>query len=527
MNNNHNITYNKKNKIPILGATIMSFPVTKFSLHDFNHICDQINKMGEKGHEHLKIVKNHNQWGLVTTSKPKGCWGRFWACIFKSSNTRFANVSRFAIAFFRANQEHIADNEKAQQAISRLKFRWDKKSCSKEINALYGGTDAANVANIKSQLQTAHTSLAASIKECATLKAKYEILEKTKKEEDAISRIKIAPKSQTSVLLTLIPQLFSIDSNICRVFLEKMIQIAEWRSWKDVSTETQERFFKFLSIRAAHIESSSKGIVEKVQIIDQTILTMLGMCYFKGIGTEIAPDKSFKMFSRLTEYAPAQYCLTLLNPKEKGDSKIISAAASAGWAPALTTLGRWHDGGNLGYDQDPLQATTHYTIATSKGCAIAQYFLGTQYLKTTENVDAGVQLLKLSALQGYSLASLDLGYYYMNTVKNDEESFKYFLAAAEEGHKDAQNNVAACYAKGAGTIKSMKEAVKWFSAAAEQGVAQAQFNLAKIYEKGSKDTPPDQKKAIALYKSAGANGFERANAALETLRKSMAAEQSK
>ena len=49
-----------------------------------------------------------------------------------------------------------------------------------------------------------------------------------------------------------------------------------------------------------------------------------------------------------------------------------------------------------------------------------------------------------------------IGYFYQNgigTDKNLQLGFEWYLKAAENGHKDAQNQVATCYKNGIGTIK--------------------------------------------------------------------------
>ena len=47
------------------------------------------------------------------------------------------------------------------------------------------------------------------------------------------------------------------------------------------------------------------------------------------------------------------------------------------------------------------------------------------------------------------------------TQKNDEESFKWFKLAAEQGNTAAQNSLGCCYQNGGGVAKNEEEAVKW------------------------------------------------------------------
>ena len=56
--------------------------------------------------------------------------------------------------------------------------------------------------------------------------------------------------------------------------------------------------------------------------------------------------------------------------------------------------------------------------------------------------------------------------------------------AAEQGDADAQFNLGAMYANGAGAELDIVEAVNWYRKAAEQGNSAAQFNLGVSYRDG-------------------------------------------
>ncbi len=65
-----------------------------------------------------------------------------------------------------------------------------------------------------------------------------------------------------------------------------------------------------------------------------------------------------------------------------------------------------------------------------------------------------------------------------------EQAFKEFLAEAEKGNADAQNDVGVMYSLGRGVVLDRAKAVQWFRKAAEQGHDSAQNNLGKSYFKG-------------------------------------------
>jgi TPR repeat protein len=63
--------------------------------------------------------------------------------------------------------------------------------------------------------------------------------------------------------------------------------------------------------------------------------------------------------------------------------------------------------------------------------------------------------------------------------KDNIEAIKYYLLAAEQGHVEAQYNLAWIYDE---NELDTEESIKWYRMAAEQGHAKAQYNLGWIYE---------------------------------------------
>lgn len=62
-----------------------------------------------------------------------------------------------------------------------------------------------------------------------------------------------------------------------------------------------------------------------------------------------------------------------------------------------------------------------------------------------------------------------------------DNAFKYFQAAAEQDHVEAQFQLAQMYEEGIAVAVSKKHAIKWYAKAAEQGHAAAQYKLADYY----------------------------------------------
>src|SRR5882672_5916533 len=82
-----------------------------------------------------------------------------------------------------------------------------------------------------------------------------------------------------------------------------------------------------------------------------------------------------------------------------------------------------------------------------------------------------------------------------------KSALRVWMAAAEAGDPDAQNNVGEIYERGLGGAPNFEAAVIWYQKAADQGYARALFNLGTLYEQGE-GVPKDRLKALNLYRKA-------------------------
>jgi hypothetical protein len=82
-----------------------------------------------------------------------------------------------------------------------------------------------------------------------------------------------------------------------------------------------------------------------------------------------------------------------------------------------------------------------------------------------------------------------------------KSALRVWMAAAEAGDADAQNNVGEIYERGLGAEPNFEAAVIWYQKAADQGYARAQFNLGTLYEQGQ-GVPKDRLQALNLYRKA-------------------------
>jgi hypothetical protein len=90
---------------------------------------------------------------------------------------------------------------------------------------------------------------------------------------------------------------------------------------------------------------------------------------------------------------------------------------------------------------------------------------------------------------------------------------------AEQGHRDAQFNLAEMYAQGLGVERDDIEALRWYKAAAERGHAASQYNVGLFYATGRGVAPSDVQ-AAAWITVAHENGAPKTDL-LDTLRRHM------
>jgi hypothetical protein len=82
-----------------------------------------------------------------------------------------------------------------------------------------------------------------------------------------------------------------------------------------------------------------------------------------------------------------------------------------------------------------------------------------------------------------------------------KSALRVWMAAAEAGDPDAQNNVGEIYERGLGGQPNFEVAVIWYQKAADQNYSRALFNLGTLYEQGQ-GVEKDRLKALNLYRKA-------------------------
>lgn len=92
-------------------------------------------------------------------------------------------------------------------------------------------------------------------------------------------------------------------------------------------------------------------------------------------------------------------------------------------------------------------------------------------------------------------------------VQNQKDFINWHAKAAEQGHADSQYELGNAYRLGHGLYKNMQEALRWHLKAAEQGYPQHQIQVAEIYESGN-GVPKNTKEALKWYLRAAEQGNE-------------------
>jgi TPR repeat protein len=100
--------------------------------------------------------------------------------------------------------------------------------------------------------------------------------------------------------------------------------------------------------------------------------------------------------------------------------------------------------------------------------------------------------------------------------RDDQQAALWFLAAAEQGIPEAQNNLAVLFYRGEGVPVDYRRAAYWAQRGADQGYAPAQADLAYLYEQG-KGVSLDYAKAYMWYSRAAASGDKKAVSRLKPL----------
>jgi hypothetical protein len=164
------------------------------------------------------------------------------------------------------------------------------------------------------------------------------------------------------------------------------------------------------------------------------------------------------------------------------------AAADAGQAEAQFDLGVLYVQG-LGVLRDLNQAASWYRKAADQGNAEAQFSLGQMYARGW-----GVPRDTADAIRWFEMAnSVDsdgpptdwLSVEGYGMPQDYQQAAYWYRQAADNGHPEAQYNLARLYAGGKGVKRDEVQAERWVSSSASQGYAPAMADLGKRFATGN------------------------------------------
>ena len=101
-------------------------------------------------------------------------------------------------------------------------------------------------------------------------------------------------------------------------------------------------------------------------------------------------------------------------------------------------------------------------------------------------------------------------------IQDNTAGAAWLRRAADQGHSQAQFNLAVMYVNGLGVAADNVEAASWYRRAAEQGNTSAQYNLGLMYYNGD-GVAQDNVMAHVWTSIAAANGHENAATARDAI----------
>ena len=154
--------------------------------------------------------------------------------------------------------------------------------------------------------------------------------------------------------------------------------------------------------------------------------------------------------------------------------KKIKKAAEQGNSIAQNNLGVMYESGD-GVEQNFNKAFEWYEKAALKGNDTAQcnladlYFLHNNEIRQPDAFNKAIEWFEKAASQENAYAQFKLGLIYqMADICDYKKSFDMLKKSALQGYTRAYSQLAYCYLRGEGVEKNITEAIKWY----EKGAAE-------------------------------------------------------
>jgi uncharacterized protein len=164
------------------------------------------------------------------------------------------------------------------------------------------------------------------------------------------------------------------------------------------------------------------------------------------------------------------------------------SAAESGQAEAQFDLALLYAQG-LGTQRDLTEAVHWYRKAAEQGNAQAEFALGQMYSRgwgaprDTADAMRWMQMANDPASDGPPTEWARIEGY--GFEQDQKQAAYWYEKAAEQGHQEAQYNLARLYASGQGVPRDQGQALRWVRASASQGYAPAQARFGMRYATGN------------------------------------------
>lgn len=154
------------------------------------------------------------------------------------------------------------------------------------------------------------------------------------------------------------------------------------------------------------------------------------------------------------------------------------------------------------------QYETELTTLAEAGDVNAQFYLGMNYLHGINGANKSAlrafKWLDMAVHQDHTDAMVTLARVYQSNEDEEHRSLAqaYYAKAARLGHADAQYLIGVQESHDC----NYQQAIHWITLAAEQGHVEAQLDLAQAYDVGMWRQAQDKDKALFWYEQAAAQG---------------------
>jgi TPR repeat protein len=178
-------------------------------------------------------------------------------------------------------------------------------------------------------------------------------------------------------------------------------------------------------------------------------------------------------------------------------------ASGALWGDAAAGMAAFKKG-------DYQAAFREWKAAADKGQPEAQYDLGLLYAKglgVQRDLQVAQQWYEAAATQGNAQAEYSLGQMYAQGwgIPANQASTLRWMEMANGSNGDNQDDPGWLAIEGYGTATDFTKAAYWYRLAADQGHAEAQYDLARLYSDG-KGVPRDHTQAFKLAQMSARRG---------------------